>query len=118
MVVVAVIALLASLAVPGMIRARKRSQAASIRQDLRLIDDAMEQYGAENNLRSGANITVIAWRGYLKPNTRLYVNNTNVFGDTYGDQKVGIMPSVPANTWDVLSDVCDTSFWAPYTRGQ
>ena len=116
MIVVAIIALLASIAIPSMIRARKRAQAGSIRNDLRLIDDAMEEYGAENNLKVGAPITVTAWRGYLKPNTRLYTNNADVFGDTYGPQVVGILPTVPSTAWDMLVDVCDSSFWAPYSR--
>ena len=117
MIVVAIIALLAALAVPSLMRARKRAQAGTVRVDLRLIDDAMEQYSAENGLQKGATITVLAWRGYLKPNTRLYSNNTSIFGDSYGDQKVGTMPTVPSTVWDMTTDVCDSSFWAPYIRG-
>ena len=42
MIVVAIIALLASLAVPSFLRARKRSQATSALEDLRLIDAAID----------------------------------------------------------------------------
>ncbi len=38
MIVVAIIALLAAIAVPGFLRARKRSQASRILNDLRMID--------------------------------------------------------------------------------
>ena len=41
MIVVAIIALLAAIAVPGFLRARKRSQASRIINDLRLIDSAV-----------------------------------------------------------------------------
>ena len=116
MIVVAIIALLASIAIPSLLRARKRAQGAAIRNDLRLIDYAIDEYGAENNLQSGATITTTAWRGYLKPNTSLYNNNSDIFGDSYGNQKVGILPAVPSSAWDQLIDVCDSSFWAPYTR--
>ena len=118
MIVVAIIAMLAAMAVPGLLRARKRAQAGTVRVDLRLIDDAVEQYGAENGLQKGANVTVTAWRAYLKPGTRLYVNNTTIFGDSYGDQQVGSLPKVPATVWDMTTDVCDANFWAPYVRSQ
>ena len=49
MIVVAIIALLAAIAVPGFMRARKRSQASRILTDLRLIDSAIDQYAIENN---------------------------------------------------------------------
>ena len=53
MIVVAIIALLAAIAVPGFLRARKRSQASRIINDLRLIDSAVDQYAIENNKASG-----------------------------------------------------------------
>lgn len=116
MIVVAIIALLATLALPALLRARKRAQAGTIKVDLRLIDDAVEQYGAENGLKVGANVTVAAWRAYLKPGSRLYTANVNIFGESYGNQLVGTLPTVPSADWDVMSDVCDNSFWAPYQR--
>ena len=54
MIVVAIIALLAAIAVPGFLRARKRSQASRIMNDLRLIDSAVDQYAIENNKASGS----------------------------------------------------------------
>jgi prepilin-type N-terminal cleavage/methylation domain-containing protein len=47
MIVVAFIALLAAIAVPGFLRARKRSQASLILNDLRKIDSAVV-YVVEN----------------------------------------------------------------------
>jgi len=44
MVVVAIIALLASLAVPAFLRGRKRGQASRVINDLRQIDSAVDQY--------------------------------------------------------------------------
>ena len=49
MIVVAIIALLAAIAVPNFLRARKRSQATRILEDLRMIDGAMDQYAIESN---------------------------------------------------------------------
>ena len=53
MIVVAIIALLAAIAVPGFLRARKRSQASRILNDLRLIDAAVDQYAIETNRATG-----------------------------------------------------------------
>ena len=116
MIVVAIIALLAAIAVPSLVRARKRAQGVSIRSDLRLIDDAMDQYGTEYVKLPGAVIPVLAWRGYLKPGTRLYASGTTVFGEAYGNQTMGTLPTVPSSDWDMLIDACDSSFWAPYVR--
>ena len=116
MIVVCIIALLAAIAVPSMVRARKRAQGVSIRTDLRLIDDAMDQYGTEYVKAPSAVIPVLAWRAYLKPGTRLYNFGTSVFGDVYGDQVMGTLPQVPSADWDLLIDVCNSSFWAPYGR--
>jgi prepilin-type N-terminal cleavage/methylation domain-containing protein len=43
MIAVAVIVLLVAIAIPGFLRARKRSQVAEIHNDLRLIDPAVER---------------------------------------------------------------------------
>ena len=53
MIVVAIIALLASIAVPNFLRARKRSQATRVLEDLRVLDNAVDQYAIENNKISG-----------------------------------------------------------------
>ena len=54
MIVVAIIALLAAIAVPGFLRARKRSQATRILNDLRMIDAAVDQYAIETNRATGS----------------------------------------------------------------
>lgn len=116
MIVVAIIALLAAIAVPGFLRARKRSQGVSVLTDLRLIDGAMDQYALEYNKGGAVTIPVAAWKMYIKPGTRLYSSGTNIFGDAYGDQTLGTLPPVPSKTWDALVDVCDASFWSPHGR--
>src|SRR6516165_4696385 len=58
MIVVAIIALLAAIAVPNFLRARKRSQATRCLEDLRIIDSAIDQYAIENNKSGGA---MVVW---------------------------------------------------------
>ena len=100
MIVVAIIALLAAIAVPGFLRARKRSQASRIINDLRLIDAAVDQYAIV----------------YLKKGSVLYNTAADVFGNSYGVQTVDNLPDVPLSSWNNLSDVAGTTFFSPYTH--
>jgi prepilin-type N-terminal cleavage/methylation domain-containing protein len=114
MIVVAIIALLAAIAVPGFLRARKRSQATRILNDLRMIDGAVDQYAIENGLTSGSPVVVAQWTAYVKKNTVLSNTGQDLFGDTFGDQTVDTIPQVPPNALNSLSDVAGTGFWSPY----
>jgi prepilin-type N-terminal cleavage/methylation domain-containing protein len=114
MIVVAIIALLAAIAVPGFLRARKRSQASRIINDLRLIDSAVDQYAIENNKASGATVRVQDWTNYLKAGTNLYLTGNDILGAAYGPQTVDSLPRVPATSRTALGDVTDTAFWSPY----
>ena len=114
MIVVAIIALLAAIAVPGFLRARKRSQASRIVNDLRLIDSAVDQYAIENNRTSGSAVPVAAWTNYLKVGSALYTTGNDVFGNAYGAQTVDTLPKVPTNTFNALSDVATAEFFSPY----
>jgi type II secretory pathway pseudopilin PulG len=116
MIVVAIIALLAAIAVPGFLRARKRSQASSVRNELRLIDDAVAQYAIETGKAGGEEVYVDDWIKYVKPGTRLSVTGQDVLGNDFDDQKVDQRVKVPRDTWDALLDVADASFWQPHQR--
>ena len=114
MIVVAIIALLAAIAVPGFLRARKRSQASRIINDLRLIDSAVDQYAIETNKASGASVRVVDWTNYLKAGTNLFTTGKDILGADYGVQTVDSLPKVPTTTRAALADVTDTAFWSPY----
>jgi prepilin-type N-terminal cleavage/methylation domain-containing protein len=114
MIVVAIIALLAAIAVPGFLRARKRSQASRIMNDLRLIDSAVDQYAIETNKKSNDTVKVTDWTNYLKKGTNLYLTGNDILGAAYGDQAVDVLPKVPSTTRTALSDVTDSTFWSPY----
>ena len=114
MIVVAIIALLAAIAVPGFLRARKRAQASRVLNDLRLIDSAVDQYAIETNKTTGSTVNVSDWTNYLKKNSVLWSTGKDLFGNTYGNQTVDSLPKVPASTWTSLSDVADASFFSPY----
>jgi prepilin-type N-terminal cleavage/methylation domain-containing protein len=114
MIVVAIIALLAAIAVPGFLRARKRSQASRIINDLRLIDSAVDQYAIETNKKSGDVVAITDWTNYLKKGTNLYTTGNDILGNSYGTQTVDSLPKVPGSSKTSLSDVTDATFWSPY----
>jgi len=114
MIVVAIIALLAAIAVPGFVRARKRSQASKILNDLRLIDSAIDQYAIETSKKGGDAVDVTDWTNYLKKDTTLFATGQDLFGDDYGPQTVDQLPIVPSAAMANLAPVTDTAFWSPY----
>jgi prepilin-type N-terminal cleavage/methylation domain-containing protein len=114
MIVVAVIALLAAIAVPGFLRARKRSQASKIINDLRMIDSAIDQYAIETSKQSGTTIDTADWTNYVKKDSTIYNTGQDLFGNDYGPQTVDSLPKAPLAAWNTLSDVADTNFWSPY----
>jgi prepilin-type N-terminal cleavage/methylation domain-containing protein len=114
MIVVAIIALLAAIAVPGFLRARKRSQASKILNDLRMIDSAVDQYAVETSRKTGDAVGIADWTNYLKKGSLLYNTGNSLLGSAYGTQTVDTIPQVPSADLAVLSDVASTGFWSPY----
>jgi len=115
MIVVAIIALLAAIAVPSFLRARKRSQATRILNDLRLIDAAVDQYAIETNKSTAFQPTSTDLVPYLKKGTSLYNTWKSVLNQAYASpQTVDTLPSTPAGTMAALSDVAPAEFWSPY----
>jgi prepilin-type N-terminal cleavage/methylation domain-containing protein len=116
MIVVAIIALLASIAVPNFLRARKRSQGTMVLEDLRMIDAAIDQYAIERG--KGASAGALAWadvQTYLKTDSRLYLSGGNdIFGKPYGNFQIDSVPSFDTATQTDLSDVCPPDFFKPY----
>ena len=114
MIVVAIIALLAAIAVPGFLRARKRSQASKILNDLRLIDSAVDQYAIETNKASNAPVAIADWTNYLKKGSVLYNTGKDLFNNAYGAQTVDSLPKTAPGSYASLSDVADANFFSPY----
>jgi type II secretory pathway pseudopilin PulG len=117
MIVVAIIALLAAIALPNFLRARKRSEASKILEDLRVLDGATDQYAMDNNKISGMNPAFSDLQAYLKAGTTLYNTGTDLFGDSYGPFTVDSVVGVPLPAFNALSDVAPISFWSPYFWG-
>jgi prepilin-type N-terminal cleavage/methylation domain-containing protein len=117
MIVVAIIALLAAIAVPNFLRARKRSQATRILEDLRIIDSAIDQYAIENNKSGGATTNWTDIQSYLKKGSVLYNSSgTDLLGNQYsgGTFSVDNLPKLSSTSFSKLSDVAPSDFWSPF----
>jgi prepilin-type N-terminal cleavage/methylation domain-containing protein len=117
MIVVAIIALLAAIAVPNFLRARKRSQATRMLEDLRIIDSAIDQYAIETNKAGGATVNFTDIQYYLKKGSVIYNSNaTDLLGNKYsgGTFSVDSLPKLSSTTFNALSDVAPSDFWSPY----
>lgn len=119
MLVVAILALLASLAIPNYLRARKRSQAARMLDDLKAVDHAIDLYAAEYHKAGNETITEADMdflKRYLKERILLYQSLPNdFFGNTIVMTDLKSPPRLSTDTYTMLSDVAPLEYWRPYT---
>ena len=86
MIVVAIIGLLAALAIPGFVKARKQSQGRRILNDARQMDAAIDQWALENGKKDGDTVITSSAATYLK--TAWMTND--LLGNQYTVQTVGV----------------------------
>jgi prepilin-type N-terminal cleavage/methylation domain-containing protein len=102
MIVVAIIGLLAALAIPGFVKARKQSQGRRILNDCRQMDAAIDQWAVEKGHVDGEAIVTTEAQSYLKTAW----NNNDLLGNAYAVTVVGSTQiSVNANTKSSLAGV-------------
>jgi prepilin-type N-terminal cleavage/methylation domain-containing protein len=118
MIVVAIIALLATIAVPNFLRSRKRAQATAVLEEIRLVDGAKDTYAIENNKSGGDDASFALLVPYLKPGSRLANSGGNdIFGNKIGlttvDGPVTVDPATLAE-FDTTVIPNPDSFWGSY----
>ena len=125
MIVVAIIALLAAIAVPNFLRARKRSQATTILEEMRILDAAKDQYAIERNVLGGVTVTGSDLAPYVKNGTRLsnllIAAGTNaayndILGKAIQINAIDAVPKVHTDTVNNFTDVIVSTnqFWGSY----
>jgi type IV pilus assembly protein PilA len=85
MIVVAIIGLLAALAIPGFVKARKQSQGRRILNDARQMDAAIDQWALETGQTDGNTVNTTSAQTYLKTVWKV----TDLLGNTYVLGSVG-----------------------------
>jgi type II secretory pathway pseudopilin PulG len=128
MIVVAIIALLAAIAVPSFLRARKRSQATATLETCRMIDAAKDQYAIENGKSPGITPGYADLAPYIKTGTKLYTDLTTGSGSAPDQLNnpiaingIDVAPKVSSVTRGALDDALGglnsaaaTTFWGAY----
>ena len=94
MIVVAIIGLLAALAIPGFVKARKQSQGRRIINDVRQLDAAIDQWALEKGKKDGDALVTSEAASYLKVawSDNDVLNNAYTFS-TVGTNQVRISSS-------------------------
>jgi prepilin-type N-terminal cleavage/methylation domain-containing protein len=102
MIVVAIIGLLALLAMPSFIKARKRSQGSRTLNDVRRMDAAIDQWAMENYKKDGDTIDTVGAATYLKAAWK----SQDLLGNAYAVTVVGSTQiSIHTSTKTALSGV-------------
>jgi type IV pilus assembly protein PilA len=109
MIVVAIIGLLAALAIPGFVKARKQSQGRRILNDARQMDAAIDQWALEKGKKDGDAINTTEAATYLKGAWQVndLLGNPYSFGSVGSNQVV-----ISSTTKDALAGVGID--WGPY----
>lgn len=120
MIVVAIIALLAAIAIPSALRARKRGQATSTLETCRLLDAAKDQWAIEFGKSSTSTITAKDIAPYIKKGSPLEKllsvgsSGKDALGTAITINSVDEAPTIDATTFNALSDVVASDFFGPY----
>jgi prepilin-type N-terminal cleavage/methylation domain-containing protein len=111
MIVVAIIGLLAALAVPGFVKARKQSQGRRILNDCRQQDAAIDQWALETGQTDGATVNTTGAQTYLKTTWKTQDLLGNSFGPStmvVGTGQILISTATKSSLANVGID------WGPY----
>lgn len=102
MIVTSIIAMIAAMSLPAIKRAYKRSQAAVIKEDLRILDAALGQFASENNKFSGVEVDFTDLVPYLASGSNLAKTGSDSLGNAYGPFFVDEVPHLPEATYEAL----------------
>ena len=109
MIVVAIIGLLAALAIPGFVKARKQSQGRRIINDARQMDAAIDQWALEKGKKDTDTVVTTEAATYMK--TAWLVND--LLGNAYTINPVGTnQVQISGTTKTALASVGID--WGPY----
>ena len=109
MIVVAIIGLLAALAVPGFVKARKQSQGRRILNDCRQQDASIDQWALETGQTDGNTINTTGAQTYLKTTWKTLDLLSNSFTlNNVGTGQILISTATKSSLANVGID------WGPY----
>jgi prepilin-type N-terminal cleavage/methylation domain-containing protein len=103
MIVVAIIGLLAALAIPGFVKARKQSQGRRVLNEARQMDAAIDQWALEKGKQDGDSVVTAEAATYIKGGIW---SSTDLLGNSYSIGNVGTNQiAISSTTKTALSGV-------------
>ncbi len=115
LLIVTIIGLLASIAVPNFLRARQRSQATMILQDLRMIDVAVANYALENSKIENDSVTWDDVKRHIKDGTKLAESGGfDLFGNPFYVSTIGGDIELSDATFQALKLIAPRDYWSPF----
>ena len=114
-ILIVIIALVAVIVVYNVRRSRKRAQATAILEDLRELDQAIDQYAIERSGPGGMPIhfTDVLWD--IKTGSRLYTSGgKDILGNPFTITVIDEFPKLSDTSYKALSDVAPADFWSPF----
>jgi Tfp pilus assembly protein PilE len=91
MIVVALIGILASIAIPNYIQAREKTRMVTCIHNLKVIDNSIQQWSMETKKQSGAPVTPSDIRGYFR-DLPVCPSGGRSFSDSY---EITVIDAVP-----------------------
>ena len=122
MIVVAILALLASIALPNFLRAKKRAQAVMVLEEIQLIEKAKTLYANENSLPGSASLPWSGVQKHIKSGARLANASLALPTDLMNNSiSLGIVeqaPKISDTTRDEFASVLldPKAFWGSYAN--
>jgi prepilin-type N-terminal cleavage/methylation domain-containing protein len=112
------ITLLIAISYPGYKRSGLRERAGQLKEDLVVLDAALQSASKDFAAPAGVAVGFDSLRKYLKKGSRLEKTGLDPFGNAYEGLSLGGKPSVPEKSASLLSDIVDAEFWAPYAAAK
>jgi prepilin-type N-terminal cleavage/methylation domain-containing protein len=122
MIVVAILALLAAVALPNFLRAKKRAQAVMVLEEIQLIEKAKQLYANENSLPGSVNVPWSGVQKHIKSGARLaqasLVLPTDLMNNSITLGVVEVAPKISDTTRDEFASVLvdPQAFWGSYAN--
>jgi prepilin-type N-terminal cleavage/methylation domain-containing protein len=120
MIVVAILALLTSIALPNFLRAKKRAQAVMVLEEVQQIEKAKQLYATENSLQGSASMLWSDIKKHIKPGTRLanLPLPTDLMNNSIALGVVDVTAKVSDTTRDEFAAVLidPAAFWGSYAN--
>ncbi len=113
--IVAIVAMMIAIIIPGAMQSRRRGRAEAVRLEMKLLDRALQQYATATGKKAGATATFKDVKKYLPPGSHLVqTGGSDLLGHPFGTLTVDSPVLVPPKTAAQLDAVVDPAFWADY----